>query len=81
MRTQVRSLALLSVLRIQHCHELWCRLQMQLGSGVAVAVVYAGSYSSDSTPSMGTSICHRCSPKAAGVALKRQKKKKKYYIS
>ena len=48
---------------------------MQLGSGVAVAVVYAGSYSSDSTPSLGTSICHRCSPKAAGVALKRQKKK------
>ena len=25
MRTQVRSLALLSGLRIQHCHELWCR--------------------------------------------------------
>ena len=23
---------------VQHCHELWCRLQMQLGSGVAVAV-------------------------------------------
>ena len=21
------------------CHELWCRSQMQLGSGVAVAVV------------------------------------------
>ena len=28
MRTQVLSLALLSVLRIQPCHELWCRLQM-----------------------------------------------------
>ena len=25
-------------LRIQHCHELQCRSQMQLGSGVAVAV-------------------------------------------
>ena len=25
MRTQVRSLALLSGLSIQHCHELWCR--------------------------------------------------------
>ena len=26
-------------LRIQHCHELWCRLKTQLGSCVAVAVV------------------------------------------
>ena len=38
MRLRVRSLALLSGLRIQHCHELWCRSQMQLRSGVAVAV-------------------------------------------
>ena len=38
MRTQVQSLALLSGLRIWHCCELWCRLQMWLGSGVAVAV-------------------------------------------
>ena len=29
----------LSGLRIWHCHDLWCRLQMQLRSGVAVAVV------------------------------------------
>ena len=28
-----------SGLRIQHCGELWCRLQMWLGSRVAVAVV------------------------------------------
>ena len=34
----VRSLVLLSGLRIQHCHELWCRSQMRLGSQVAVAV-------------------------------------------
>ena len=34
-----RSLTLLSGLRIQHCHELWYRLQMQLRSQVAVAVV------------------------------------------
>ena len=27
MRLQVRSLASLSELRIQHCYELWCRLQ------------------------------------------------------
>ena len=25
-------------LRIRHCHEMWCRLQMRLGSHVAVAV-------------------------------------------
>ena len=31
---------------------------MQLGSGVAV--VQAGSCNSDSTPSLGTSICRRC---------------------
>lgn len=38
MRTQVRSLALLSGLRIQHRCELWCRPQTWLKSGVAVAV-------------------------------------------
>ena len=38
---------------------------------VAVAVAPAGNYSSDSAPSLGTSMCHRCSPK------KTKKKKKK----
>ena len=33
------SLALLSGLRIERCHELWCRAQVWLGSCVAVAVV------------------------------------------
>ena len=60
--------ALLSGLRIRHCRELWCRSQRQLGSGVAVAVVEAGGYSSDSTPSLGTSMCR-------GAVLKREKKK------
>ena len=60
---QVQFLALLSGLRIWHCHELWYRLQRKLGSCIAVAVVYAGSYSSDSTPTLGTSICHGCDPK------------------
>jgi len=32
-------LALLSGLRIWHCHELWYSLQTRLGSRVAVAVV------------------------------------------
>ena len=39
MRMQVQSLASLSGLRIWHCRELQYRLQMQLGSHVAVAVV------------------------------------------
>ena len=38
MRTQVRYLASLSGLRIQHCHELWCRSQMRFRFLIAVAV-------------------------------------------
>ena len=45
--------------RIQRCHELWCRLETHLRSRVAVA----GNYSSNSTPSLGTSICCGCGPK------------------
>ena len=65
---RVRSLAWLSGLRTWRCRELWCRLQTRLRSGVAVAV--AGSYSSDSTPILGTSMCH-------GTALNRQKQTNK----
>ena len=39
MRSWVRSLALLTGLRIQRCRELWCRLQTRLGSRVAAALV------------------------------------------
>ena len=42
---------------------LWGGLQMWLGSGVAVAVVWAGSCSSNSTPSLGTSIFGGCDSK------------------
>ena len=42
--------------------------QTRLGSHIAGAVVEAGSYSSDSTPSLGTSSCHGC-------GLKKTKKK------
>ena len=63
IRLQVRSLALLSGLRTQRCHELWYRSQTQLRIQHGVAVVQASSYSSDQTPSLGTSICHRCGPK------------------
>ena len=59
----VRSLALLDGSWIPHCHELWYRLQMRLGSHVAVAVVEGGGYSSNSTPSLGTPLCLRRGPK------------------
>ena len=68
MRMQIRSLALLSGLRIWRCWELLCALQTWLGSGIAVAVAVAGSCSTNSTPAWET-------PYAMGVALK----KKKYY--
>ena len=45
------------------CRDLWCRLQTWLGSGVAVAVVWAVSCSSDSAPILGTSVCHKWGPK------------------
>ena len=38
MKVQVRSQASFSVLRMQDCYMLWRRLQMQLGSGVAIDV-------------------------------------------
>ena len=43
---------------------------MWLGSGIPLAVALAGGYSSDSTPSLGTSIYHR-------YGSKKTKKKKK----
>ena len=55
MRIWVQSLAPLSGLRIWCCHKIQCISQMWLGSGVAVAVVLAGSCSSNSSPSFGTS--------------------------
>ena len=39
VRMWVSFLASLSGLRMQHCRELWCRLQMRLRFGIAVAVV------------------------------------------
>ena len=42
---------------------VWCRSQMRLGSELAVAVVQAGSCSSNLTPNLGISIC-------LGLALK-----------
>ena len=45
------------------CYKLWSRSQMRLGSGVAMAVMKAGSYSSNSTLSLETSIRRGCGPK------------------
>ena len=66
MRMLFLSLALLSGLRIWHCRELWYRLQTLLESCFTVAVAMAGSHSSNSPPSLGTSY-------AVGAALKRKK--------
>ena len=74
MRLRVRTLALLSGLRIRHCHELWCRSQAWLGSCIAVVVAQAGSCSSDSNLSPGTSICCGCSPKKQNKTKQTNKK-------
>ena len=62
--------------KIWCCCELWYRPQMWLGSGVAVdvavAVVQAGNCSSDSTPSLGTSICHRYGPEKKSERERRE---------
>ena len=63
MMLQVQYLTSLSGLMIWHCHELWCRLQIQLRYGIVVAVAWARSYTSGWTPNLGTSMCHRCGPK------------------
>ena len=53
--------------------RLWCRVQMQLRSSIAMAVVWASNCNSDSTPSQETTMCHRCGPK------KQKKKERKLF--
>ena len=72
MRMQFQSQASVSGLRIQRCPALWCRSQMWLSSGVALAV--AGSCSSNSTLSLGISTCHGCSPKKTKEGRKEKRK-------
>ena len=79
MRLQVQSLASFSELRIWRCCELWGRSQTWLRSDLALAVAQAGSYSSDSTPSLGTSICHECGLKKQKQTNKCTKKKIEIY--
>ena len=81
-RMCVGSLSYLSRLRIRHCCELWHRLQMWPGSCIAGAVVQTSSYSSDSTLSLGTSICYRCSVnRKKKKKRRRRRRKKKHSIS
>ena len=75
MRMLLHSLASLSGSGIHRSPQLWCRSQMQLGSPIAEAVAYAGSYSSNSTPSLGTSIYCQCGPKSKQKKKKKKKKK------
>ena len=78
MRIWLRSLASLSGLRIRRGRKLRCMSQMRLRSRVAVAVAQAGSYSSNWTPSLGTSICHRSSPRNGKKTKKKEKRKKNW---
>ena len=70
MRTQVQSLASLSGLKdpvlLQAAVQVTDVAQMQHCCGCG----QAGSYSSDSTPSLGTSTCHECGPKKATTTTK-----------
>ena len=62
----------LSGLKIQHCHELWCRLQTQLGSDLALLWLWHRL--------AATALIRPLAwepPYAVGEALKIQKKKKK----
>ena len=47
---------------------------------LAVAVAYAGSCSTDSSPTLGTSICHRCGPKKQKKKKPKNKTKQNSYI-
>ena len=74
MRMRVQSLALLSGLRIRHCHELWCRSQIPLGSRIAVTAVWGQRCSAHSTHSLGISICHGFDPRKQKNKNKKDKK-------
>ena len=79
MRMQAGSLNLLIWLRILLCCKLRCWLQTRLGSGVSVAVVQVCSCSYISTPSQGTSICHKCGHKKEKKQKQKSLKKKNLF--
>ena len=70
MRIRVQSLASLSRLTIWRCYKLQYSLKMWLGShGCGVG----RSCSSNSTPSLGNSICHRYRPKKRELKITKNK--------
>ena len=73
MRTWVQSLMSLGGLRIHRFCELQWRSQLQLRSYIAVVLALAGSYSSDLTLDLETSMCWGCSPKKTKKKKKRNK--------
>ena len=56
MTTRVRSRAMFSGIKIQHCHELWLKLQMELGSHVAVAAALIWPLAWELLHAMGTAL-------------------------
>ena len=49
-------------LKTHCCHELWCSSQTWLGFCVAVSVVNLAAAAPVQPPSLGISVCLRCSP-------------------
>ena len=72
MRMWIQSLALLSGLRIQHCRELWCRLQTEIGSQVAVLWLWCWPATTAPFRPLAWEP-----PYATGAALKKKRPKKK----
>ena len=62
LKMLVQSLASLSGLSIQHCPKLWCGLQIQFSSGIAVAMVLASVTALIQPLAPGIFICCGFSP-------------------
>ena len=73
MRTQVQTLASLSGLRIWHCHELWCRSKMRLGS--LVLWLWRGLAAAAPIGPLAWEP-----PYAASVTLEKTDQKKKHFL-
>ena len=66
----------ISGLRIKCCREPWNSSQLWLGIRVAMALVWACSYSSDLSRSLGTSTCCGCGPKKARKQARKKEDRK-----
>ena len=69
---------LISVLRIWYCCELRCRSQTWLRSHVAVVVVQVSSFASESTHSLGSSICHEHGSKERKKKAKKREREREH---